>query len=309
MSPCTEFQSAIDAHLYDPEAVDLTDETALHLESCADCMAHFDSVNPPWDDFPAEQGLHPARRVELLNSVQTRSSLVRMGFGVLVAGAVAATLLLAVLPANETAVEVAAPADPTPATAVPDDELATHEELFREAVNLAEEARYDDALDALDELFEVEDLDKRLAGAGQRLYKEIEVIGAPAGDLSSIEWMVDSADLQGDELTMLIFFEEWCPHCKREMPKAEETFKEFRADGLQVVGITKGSRSGVEAATRYVDEGNFTFPIGLDETGEVSDRFNVRGIPAAALVDDGRLVWRGHPGRLTDEMLEEFLSL
>ena len=36
----------------------------------------------------------------------------------------------------------------------------------------------------------------------------------------------------------------------------------------------------------------------------MSQHFNVSGIPAAAVVKDGKIVWRGHPARLTDEMIQ-----
>ena len=309
MSPCNQYQTAIDAHLFDPDTVDLSDEAVLHMESCDPCMAHFESKNPPWEDFPVEGPLASQRRALLLESVDQRSSPARFGFGVLIALAVAATLFLALVPDNEESVveEVAAV---VPAQQVDLDAMAEMgpQEMLNEAVRLAGEGDYDQALDLLDGLLEIEDLDPSIASRAERFVLEYEVIGSPAGDLSTVEWLVDSATLEGDALTMLIFFEEWCPHCKREMPKAEETYKRHKADGLRVVGLTKGSRTGVEAVTQYVDEAGYSFPIGLDIDSVLSDRFSVRGVPAAVLVDGGEVVWRGHPARLTAEMLEDFLD-
>ncbi len=45
----------------------------------------------------------------------------------------------------------------------------------------------------------------------------------------------------------------------------------------------------------------------MSETGKLTEYFNVSGIPAAAVVKDGKIVWRGHPIRLTDEMLKNWL--
>jgi hypothetical protein len=39
----------------------------------------------------------------------------------------------------------------------------------------------------------------------------------------------------------------------------------------------------------------------------MSDYFAVSGIPAAAVIKDGKVVWRGHPGRLTDDMINAWL--
>jgi hypothetical protein len=39
----------------------------------------------------------------------------------------------------------------------------------------------------------------------------------------------------------------------------------------------------------------------------MSTYFGVRGIPAAAVVKDGQIVWRGHPARITEDMLKGWL--
>ena len=40
----------------------------------------------------------------------------------------------------------------------------------------------------------------------------------------------------------------------------------------------------------------------------MSAAYAVSGIPAAALVKEGKVIWRGHPARLTDELLEQLLA-
>ena len=41
---------------------------------------------------------------------------------------------------------------------------------------------------------------------------------------------------------------------------------------------------------------------------KMSDRFGVKGIPAAAVVKNGKVVWRGHPARIKDEMIDGWLE-
>ena len=40
----------------------------------------------------------------------------------------------------------------------------------------------------------------------------------------------------------------------------------------------------------------------------MSSSFAVTGIPAAALVKDGKVVWRGHPARLDDALLDKLMA-
>jgi thioredoxin-like negative regulator of GroEL len=48
------------------------------------------------------------------------------------------------------------------------------------------------------------------------------------------------------------------------------------------------------------------YPI-AKETGELSRYFNVSGIPAAAVIKDGKVVWRGHPAQLKEDQLKSWL--
>ncbi|RMG43281.1 MAG: hypothetical protein D6718_12615 [Acidobacteria bacterium] len=143
-----------------------------------------------------------------------------------------------------------------------------------------------------------------------RLNQMLSVLGRPAPKELGIEkWF------QGRELvqwpskgtTLLIFWEQWCPHCRREVPKIEQTWERYKDRGLQVIGLTKITRSATEEKVQqFIADNHLTYPI-AKENGEMSRAFNVSSIPAAAVVKDGKIVWRGHPARLTPELLEKWL--
>ena len=50
-----------------------------------------------------------------------------------------------------------------------------------------------------------------------------------------------------------------------------------------------------------------SYPVAKHD-GKVNSEFGVGGIPAAAVVKDGVIVWRGHPARLKPEKLKSFLN-
>jgi outer membrane murein-binding lipoprotein Lpp/thiol-disulfide isomerase/thioredoxin len=144
-----------------------------------------------------------------------------------------------------------------------------------------------------------------------KMGKELEVFGkkAPAS-LSVDEWWIgDTGSVNLSKgVSLLVFWEVWCPHCKREVPNMQKTFDTYSKDGLQMVGLTKLTRGkSKEEAFGFLQEKNVTYPV-AKENGDLSKHFNVSGIPAAAVVKDGTIVWRGHPARLTDDMLKEWLN-
>lgn len=144
-----------------------------------------------------------------------------------------------------------------------------------------------------------------------KMGKELEVFGkkAPAS-LTVDEWYIGDASAVNlsEGVSLLVFWEVWCPHCKREVPNIQKTYNTYKSKGLQLVGLTKLTRGkSKDDAMGFLQEKNVTYPI-AKEDGSLSTHFNVSGIPAAAVVKDGTIVWRGHPARLTDDMLNGWLN-
>jgi thiol-disulfide isomerase/thioredoxin len=150
--------------------------------------------------------------------------------------------------------------------------------------------------------------DTRLWKRAQRTKKEIEIIGGDAPkEYTGVEWMQGTSDL-GSGTTLVVFWEIWCPHCKREVPSLEARHNKYKSKGLNIVGLTKLSRNkSKEEVMKFVTDSKVTYPIGKED-GALSKAFAVSGIPAAAVVKDGKIVWRGHPGSLDDGTLEGFLN-
>jgi thiol-disulfide isomerase/thioredoxin len=142
--------------------------------------------------------------------------------------------------------------------------------------------------------------------------REITVIGKPAPASFEVEkWFVEAPgfDLNAGKATLIVFWEEWCPHCKREVPKMEKLYETYRGQGLQVIGLTKLTRGVTEETIEgFIQQHALTYPI-AKEKGDLSAHFAVSGIPAAAIVKEGKVVWRGHPASLSDAMLKGFLEI
>ena len=148
------------------------------------------------------------------------------------------------------------------------------------------------------------------ARRARRLHEELSVIGKAAPAAWGIEkWYQGESDvdLDGSKTTLLVFWEEWCPHCKREVPELQKIYNDLKTQGLQVVGLTKLTKSSTEEKVQaFISERNVGYPI-AKEDGSLSRHFNVSGIPAAAVLKDGKVVWRGHPAQLNRDKLKSWL--
>jgi thiol-disulfide isomerase/thioredoxin len=157
----------------------------------------------------------------------------------------------------------------------------------------------------------VEPLASTRAGkAATRMASEINLVGTDAAALDMDKWFQGKATLGESKATLLVFWEVWCPHCKKEMPKLAEEEGKYKAKGIQVVGITKVTKSATdEKVEEFLKESKVKFPVGKEkEGGTLSKAYAVSGIPAAALVKDGKVIWRGHPARLDDATVDALMS-
>jgi thiol-disulfide isomerase/thioredoxin len=188
---------------------------------------------------------------------------------------------------------------------------AAAEALVKDVVRLTDEGRPDEARAKLAELRSRYGGSK-VAGQGTYFANEIDVIGksVPA-DWGIQSWFQGegAADLAGaTATTIVVFFEEWCPHCREELPKLERLYTSHKARGLRVLGLTKVTETSTDDKVRaYLAANKIGFPV-AKEAGASSSYFSVKGIPAAAIVKGGRIVWRGHPIRLTEDVVSHWLS-
>lgn len=136
----------------------------------------------------------------------------------------------------------------------------------------------------------------------RRVADELALVGQPAGDLVAVtEWFQGVPPDLAHGRVLLVFFETWCPHCRREVPGLAQR---FAGRDVEVVLLTRLTRDSTPEDLRaFLDENDVRLATGRDP-GSVAERYQVRGVPAAALVHEGRVAWRGHPARLEGALLE-----
>ncbi|CAM2069887.1 TlpA family protein disulfide reductase [Sulfidibacter corallicola] len=145
--------------------------------------------------------------------------------------------------------------------------------------------------------------------AFQKMASDITFVGKDAGSLKVKMWFQGEAKFEDSPVTLVLFWEEWCPHCRDEIGHIQDLFQRYHEKGVNVVALTRiTEKSTVTSVISFLTERDLTFSIARED-GTMSDRFGVFGVPAAALVKDGKIIWRGPPKLLADQTLTTALSM
>jgi thiol-disulfide isomerase/thioredoxin len=150
----------------------------------------------------------------------------------------------------------------------------------------------------------------KVAQGARNTYQELQVVGkAVPADWGISQWYQGEKDidLAGKGTKLVVFWETWCPHCQREVPKLQALYESMKGDGLDVLGLTKVTKSSTdEKVAEFIKSKNMTYPV-AKENGSATQYFGVSGVPAAVVIKEGVVVWRGHPARLSEAQLKAWL--
>lgn len=114
------------------------------------------------------------------------------------------------------------------------------------------------------------------------------------------------SDLQGKKV-ILNFWATWCPPCKAEMPHMQNYYRNSAEnDNVEIVAVnlTTGENKGVKAVQEFVDAYELTFPIPLDELGDVGDSYQAFQIPTTYMLNTDGTIAHKIIGPMDESMME-----
>jgi peroxiredoxin len=128
---------------------------------------------------------------------------------------------------------------------------------------------------------------------------------APDFELKDLEGRpVRLSDYRG-QVVIVNFWAIWCTYCRVEMPVLQAAYDRYQDSGFVVLAVDIMDRKA--SVVEYVREAGLTFPVLLDDRGEVSTQYRVRGLPTSFFVDQNGVIQKKHVGPIEEAMLEDTL--
>jgi peroxiredoxin len=111
-------------------------------------------------------------------------------------------------------------------------------------------------------------------------------------DISGKEQTLSS--LKGKNGTVLIFISTQCPVVRDYIERIEKLAVDYRARGINVIGINSNSTETVEDMKTQVSANNLTFPVMRDKGNKIADQLGAERTPEAFFLDaSNKLVYHG----------------
>ncbi|UTE77284.1 redoxin domain-containing protein [Rossellomorea sp. KS-H15a] len=120
---------------------------------------------------------------------------------------------------------------------------------------------------------------------------------------------VKLSDYQGKKV-ILNFWATWCPPCKAEMPHMEQYYeKNAKKESVEILAVNLTSQDdGEKAVQQFVDGYELTFPILMDEKGDIGDEYRAFTIPTTYMIDTNGLIQHKIVGPMNEEMMGKMVG-
>jgi peroxiredoxin len=139
----------------------------------------------------------------------------------------------------------------------------------------------------------------------------ITISACAVGDDSPLAPNFRLKDLNGSEITLsdyegkvlyINFWATWCPPCRAEIPDFIQFYKEYKAQGLEVLGVSVDQMSA-EKVLAFAKANGMNYPVAMYTMDLINDYRPGNSIPTTIVIDRKGRIRHKQVGMMSKEML------
>jgi len=124
------------------------------------------------------------------------------------------------------------------------------------------------------------------------------VLNSPDGEEIAL------SDFRGQPI-VLNFWATWCPPCRAEVPALQAAGIAFDNEAV-ILGVSV--QESASAVNPFLDEYGVTYPIVLDQVGDIGQTYRVRAFPTTYFIDETGVVVDIYGGPMSEPLLHDRLT-
>jgi peroxiredoxin len=97
------------------------------------------------------------------------------------------------------------------------------------------------------------------------------------------------SELRGQAI-LINLWATWCPPCRAEMPAIQKLYDEYKDQGFVVLAVNMTYQDDFFAIEPFLQDYSLSFPVLLDETGDVARKYELRSLPSSFFVDRSGII-------------------
>lgn len=110
--------------------------------------------------------------------------------------------------------------------------------------------------------------------------------------------------------TLLVFWVSWCPHCQREAPILDKLYRQYKDNGLNIVGVSVDD--SIDPAKTFIIRYGLSFPnafAGTEKGRAVLANYDINGVPVIFILDKNGVVKAHYVGETDETVIRNQLAL
>lgn len=125
--------------------------------------------------------------------------------------------------------------------------------------------------------------------------------------LSTLTGEQRSLAAEKGKIVIINFWASWCNPCKIEAPHLQAYYEKHKED-VEILAVNVTSKDKKAAVQTFVDQYGLTFPILLDESGDISTMYGAFTIPTTIILNRNGEIEQEIAGPLEENRLEDLIQ-